>query len=284
MYRIGNTNFKIENLSSITCPEHFKLFYIDDNNDVDYTYTISHDETFTANCRNQIYKKDGFLVFQNEDNLETRVLSVPNTDLPYAIYEENDKMSARINIHPAFLDSLSLDTLFHSLFAWEKRMMANNAYILHSSYLLVNNKAILFTAPSGTGKSTQADLWVNHRGGRVINGDRTLISKEGDKFYANGWPICGSSEICNNESYEIAAIIYLSQAKENTITPITGMAGVKKLLSEITINYFNRKFVDSSFDFVADMMCSIPFLSLACTPDENAVICLENALKERNLL
>ena len=52
--------------------------------------------------------------------------------------------------------------------------MAGGA-ILHSSFIEVGGKAVLFTAPSGTGKSTQAGLWRENRGAVVINGDRSVL-------------------------------------------------------------------------------------------------------------
>ena len=84
-----------------------------------------------------------------------------------------------------------------------------HALILHSSYLDVNGQALLFSGPSGIGKSTQADLWVRHRGAAILNGDKSLLIREPDGWYAHGWPICGSSGICRNESRRIRAIVML---------------------------------------------------------------------------
>ena len=49
--------------------------------------------------------------------------------------------------------------------------------VLHSSYVLTQSgAAVLFSGPSGIGKSTQAALWQQYAGADVINGDRTLLS------------------------------------------------------------------------------------------------------------
>ena len=41
----------------------------------------------------------------------------------------------------------------------ESRLLANDRLILHASVIRQKNHVILFSAPSGTGKSTQAELW-----------------------------------------------------------------------------------------------------------------------------
>ena len=72
---------------------------------------------------------------------------------------------------------INVDTVFVSLFAMEKRMLAKDAMVLHCSVLKVKSGVILFSGPSGIGKSTQAGLWTKYRKARVINGDRTLLKK-----------------------------------------------------------------------------------------------------------
>lgn len=56
-------------------------------------------------------------------------------------------------------------------------MMRRDALVLHCAYMQREGKAILFSAPGGTGKTTQATLWEKHRGTRVVNGDKALIRR-----------------------------------------------------------------------------------------------------------
>ena len=68
-------------------------------------------------------------------------------------------------------------------------MLAKDAMVLHCSVLKVKSGVILFSGPSGIGKSTQAGLWTKYRKARVINGDRTLLKKENGRWMSLGWPI-----------------------------------------------------------------------------------------------
>lgn len=54
---------------------------------------------------------------------------------------------------------------------------------LHSSFVLHQGKALLFTGPSGIGKTTQAELWRDYQGSMIVNGDACLMRKiEGAYF------------------------------------------------------------------------------------------------------
>ena len=66
----------------------------------------------------------------------------------------------------------------------------NQGFQLHASVINWKDKGILFSAPSGTGKSTQADLWKKYEGAKVINGDRALIRKRKRRVYGLWFSIC----------------------------------------------------------------------------------------------
>ena len=53
------------------------------------------------------------------------------------------------------------------------------AMLLHSSCVAVEEKALIFTAPSQTGKTTQARLWERYGNAGVVSNDRSLIRKQG---------------------------------------------------------------------------------------------------------
>ena len=57
-----------------------------------------------------------------------------------------------------------------------------------ASFIRWQGRGILFSAPSGTGKSTQANLWVQHQGAEVINGDRAALRQVGGRWQAFGLP------------------------------------------------------------------------------------------------
>ena len=55
---------------------------------------------------------------------------------------------------------------------------------------------------------------------------------------------------------------------------------MKKLISEITMNYWNPEFVNQAVDLIDFLASQVPFYYLGCRKEESAVQCLEQALME----
>ena len=70
------------------------------------------------------------------------------------------------------------------------KMPLYGAFLMHAAVVEVDGIAYVFTAPSGTGKSTHVQLWLDHFGprARVLNGDKPLFRFEGNTLYACGTP------------------------------------------------------------------------------------------------
>ena len=131
---------------------------------------------------------------------------------------------------------LVFDPVFASLFALERRMLQKDSFILHSAYIRHRGRAILFSAPSGTGKSTQASLWAQYAGAEIINGDRALLQKVQDCWMARGWPVCGTSGICQNADARLSAIVLLRQAKKNAVRRLSRGEAFLRLYGQVTVN------------------------------------------------
>lgn len=144
--------------------------------------------------------------------------------------------------------------------------------------------AILFTAPSGTGKSTQAELWKKYRNAEIINGDRAAVCVKEGKLTAEGIPFSGSSSYCSNRSVPLSAIVYLSQASETTIQILRGAEAFFKLWEGISVNSWVKEDVEHVSNVVQKVAEEIPVYHLSCTPDETAVTVLEEEFRKRGLV
>lgn len=161
----------------------------------------------------------------------------------------------------------------------EHLLTAAGGFLLHASCIRRNGKAILFTAPSGTGKSTQADLWCKLRGADLINGDRAAVFPCDGNAQVRGIPFCGSSGVAKNQTLPLEAIVYLSQAPSTTITRLTGAKAFRRVWEGCSVNVWNQTDMEQCSQSVLDTVSVIPVYHLACTPDETAVSALEEVLK-----
>ncbi len=148
--------------------------------------------------------------------------------------------------------------------------------ILHAAVIRHRDEAILFVAPSGTGKSTQAALWEKHRGATVVNGDKGAISVRNGVIHAHGLPFCGTSGICELYELPVRAIVSLAQSPENHAVRLHGAAALQAVVQ----NSFGCKPLcfPKIIDLASAILENVPVYRLSCTPDEAAVTVLETAL------
>ena len=160
------------------------------------------------------------------------------------------------------------------------RLLFEDAMSIHSASVIYNDKAIVFSAPSGTGKSTQANLWNKHLGCEILDGDVTVCREKGGKLYVYGLPWCGSSGIYLNREVELGAFVFLKQAKENTIK----IPDIREKISYIYSSTFSESLSDEMAQKIARVTEIIvnkaQIYELSCNMETEAVMTLKNRLDD----
>ena len=103
-----------------------------------------------------------------------------------------------------------------------QKLLAYNVLALHGSALCMDGEAIIFTAKSGTGKSTHTRFWRETFGDRVwmINDDKPMIRLKNGSARVYGTPWDGKHRLSRNASAPLRAIVKLERAEENHIEPM----------------------------------------------------------------
>lgn len=192
---------------------------------------------------------------------------------PYACVTWNDE--EREILHCRYIKGqeyyLNYSRNLCDIIALDSLLLNHQGILLHSSFIRWKEKGLLFSAPSGTGKSTQADLWEKYEGAEIINGDRAGLRKLDNGWTAYGLPYAGSSGVYRNESAPVTAIIVLRQAEENRIRPLGPVEAVQYLYPEITVHQWDKDFVNRVMDLLMDLVFNVPIYLLECLPDQGAV-------------
>ena len=146
-----------------------------------------------------------------------------------------------------------------------------NGMLIHSSAVVYNGKAYLFSAPSGTGKSTHASLWLKLLGDKayVINDDKPIIRLIDGKFYVYGTPWSGKHKKDVNTRAEISAICFINQAKEDTIR-VASVKEIFPLLLNQTVRFSEITETDKLFGLIEKLLTSVKLFRLSCTPNLSA--------------
>lgn len=100
-----------------------------------------------------------------------------------------------------------------------RQLVRHNGMMLHSSCVVVDGRAYLFSAPCGTGKSTHTQLWLQLFGDRahILNDDKPAIRVLDGKIFVYGTPWSGKTDCSRNERVELGGIAVLKRGAENTI-------------------------------------------------------------------
>ena len=160
----------------------------------------------------------------------------------------------------------------------ENILLENGGLVLHSSHICHDGKGLLFSAPSQTGKSTQAALWEKHVGATVMNGDRSVLRKENGVWHAWGCPMSGTSGI-NLQGHEpLTAIVMLSQSPVNTVYPLGAAQAFRLLYPQITISNWSGEKAQKAMELLDDLMAQVPVLGYGCNMEPDAVFTLKDAL------
>ena len=290
-YRIGEFCFQLHTPDDMMIPANMDLFRMEETEqdeteaEVCYRFYYSEDlDKLIAGLEEQKdagreVKRSDFRLFYINGR-ECRLLGLKGRPEFYGISMIQEDGNVEVYIRSSYGEWTAQDTIFVSFLMLEKFMMDREAYILHSAYIELEGKAILFSAPSETGKSTQASLWEKYYGARVINGDRSLIYRKEGQWHAAGWPVCGDSHICHNECYPIRTIVMLKQSKVNQVYPMRPMQAFREILTQITINGWNRAFQENAMNGLEQLIIDIPVYRQECDISRQAAEALKAALEE----
>lgn len=276
IFSIGDYCFRLIYPDSVIPPANFMQFECTEGIP-QYTYELDLCDRFPQPEGIQVAIHPDLAVFQTEEK-EIRYIGLKGAMGYYACYWEESKSSAKVYIAKEKEKHLQIDPVFVSLLALERRLLEQGGMILHCAYLSHQGEAILFSAPSETGKTTQANLWEKYRGSHTINGDRALLQRVEGIWLARGWPVCGASGICHNEDMAIQAIVMLAQGKDDTVTRLTPAQAFSQIYSQITINSWNRTAQQQAMCMIEELITAVPVYHLSCTISEQAVKKLEQVV------
>lgn len=114
------------------------------------------------------------------------------------------------------------------------QLIPSGVLLIHGSVIAVDGEAYLFTALSGTGKSTHVRLWRELFGERavMINDDKPLIRVGSETSIVYGTPWDGKHHLSTNTSVPLRAIIHLQRGTTNHIEPQTPAQMLPTLLQQ----------------------------------------------------
>ena len=145
------------------------------------------------------------------------------------------------------------------------------AFLMHAAVVAVDGKAYVFTAPSGTGKTTHIRLWLELLGERaqVLNGDKPLFRFVDGTLYACGTPWQGKEHMGENMMRPVQAVCFLEQGPENHIRSLSVSEVTRRIFHQLLLPK-NEEELDRYWALLEKMLDTIPFYLLQCNRDLEA--------------
>ena len=152
-------------------------------------------------------------------------------------------------------------------------------FLFHGASISYDDKAYLFTAPSGTGKSTHIRLWRKLLGNdvNIVNGDKPFISLQNNEPYIYGTPWAGKERWQRNCSFPLGGICFIQRGLKNNIRSITPEEALPLILKQVYLPQ-DPQSLDCTLQLLDTLMNGTPLYLLSCDISEEAVRCSFEAL------
>lgn len=209
--------------------------------DAEYTYAYTEHVLRNYHCQNE--SPEFKLTITERDILEEQKLCDGEFEKPY-------------------LESLCV---YRKLLA---RLLDKDGIVFHSSAVAVDGWAYLFTAPSGTGKSTHVALWKKLLGEKavIINDDKPIIRLVDGEFYVYGTPWNGKHDLDTNCRAKLKAICKLERGVENKIEKMQTVKMLPTLLAQ-TLRPKNGEAFDKLLCLIDKLVAKTQLYRLQCNVD-----------------
>ncbi len=150
-------------------------------------------------------------------------------------------------------------------------LLRHDGFLLHASAVVVDDRAYLFSANSGTGKSTHTALWLKRFGSRayMLNDDKPALRLENGLWYAYGTPWSGKHDISANVRVPVAGICFLERGQENTIVPFGGSKAAFAFWEQ-TLRPGGTRIRERIMDLLENLMDKVPIWKLHCNMEPEA--------------
>lgn len=166
-----------------------------------------------------------------------------------------------------------------------KELLKFDGFMLHSSAVVVDGRAYLFSAPSGTGKSTHTSLWLKAFGERayILNDDKPALRFfESGEVIAYGTPWSGKSDLNVNIGVPVQGICVLERAQDNFIIPISDGDAAFSILNQ-TIRPTEESAMMQLLDYVDRLVSSVPVWRMGCNISVEAAHTAYNAMSKSSV-
>ena len=151
------------------------------------------------------------------------------------------------------------------------KLLKYNGTFLHASAIVLDGKAYLFSANSGTGKSTHAEKWCRLFGATYLNDDKPALRLENGRWIAYGTPWSGKHDLSTPVGAPLGGIAFLKRGQTNEIRPMAAQEAVPLMMNQ-SLWKLGPQQMEKQLMLLDDLLRQIPIWELTCRNDDDAAI------------
>mgnify|MGYP002526380877 CR=1 FL=1 len=154
-----------------------------------------------------------------------------------------------------------------------KALLDFDGMMLHSSAIMMDGFAYLFSARSGTGKSTHTQLWQELFGSDkavIFNDDKPALRIIDGKIYACGTPFSGKSDENLNVIVPLKGICFIERSETNVIEKISPFKAVPLILNQTIFRNEDEELQNKVYDMIDKVISLVPIYKLGCNISTDA--------------
>ena len=228
---------------------------------------------------NSLYEKvhDYCRDYETDEPVDFSV-SINSYDIAYEKQKSDSEYAYEGLPLPEFSDELLEETAVYRKIA--EKMPKYDTFVFHGSVIAVDGQGFLFTAKSGTGKSTHTRLWREYLGEKavMVNDDKPMLRITDNGVIAYGTPYNGKHHLGCNMSVPLKAICILTRGDKNSIVRID-KAEVYAMLLQQVYRPQDPLQMAKTLKLVDRLAANTELYRLACNMDIEAAEVAYNAMK-----
>ncbi len=150
-------------------------------------------------------------------------------------------------------------------------LLPYDGLMIHASSVAYQNKGILFSAPSGTGKSTHTSLWKKYApGSEIVNDDMPILRLDSGKVMLAGAPWSGKNSIHQNITVPLSAIVFLERGTTCSLTPMDTTEAIFRIYDAVRKPAM-EDLAEKTLELLGEILSTVPVYLLRCDMSETAV-------------
>lgn len=208
--------------------------------------------------------------YRVEDDAEYCITTAP-ADIAYerqrsARADELEGAAVREHADP-YLETLAVYRKLAQL------LVQDDILLMHGAVVAVDGQAYLFTAKSGTGKTTHTRLWMQQFGDRavMVNGDKPLLHVTNTGVTVYGTPWDGKEHLSRNIACPLKAVCILTRSETNHIERISPKEALTMLCQQ-SYRPAQPAALRKTLALVDLLSSSVPLYKLGCNMEPEAAL------------